>query len=650
MNNGRRRQIIRYKFDNFISKGSGSIFLSLVVIFISILLLIGGIRGGIYLLYPEGAEQFEDVFKHVYITFLQLTDPGNMSQDIPSAPHYKIPAVLAGLAGVILLSMLIAVITTALDQKLNELKKGRSKVLENGHALILGWNERVIEILRELIMANESEDNPSVVILSGRDKEYMDDILRTHLPDTANTRIITRSGNTSSLIDLDRVTVEDCKSVIVLANCVDTATPEEKSVSDAKVIKTVLAIIATKSHENEHNIVVEIFDQKNREIVEQISPNEITTVDTVDILAKILVQTSRTSGLAVVYGEILSFDGCELYFYNTDWRGAKFGQLQYNFSDGVPVGIKNKDGNITVNPSPDTSMQADDDILILAEDDSTIKFNREPVTRPTIHPLKEGKLEARKERNLILGWNPKAIIFINELADYVRDDSEVDIVMNHPPDSIKKEVEKIQSELGQLRISLIDNNPLLNETLIGLKPFTYDNIIILSQGRVTSDPEKIDSETIIILLLLRSIFRDYPAESKNTKLITEVMDSENQELISRAGVNDFIISNRFISNILAQISEEADIKGVYDDLFQEGGSEIYLKPASLYFNTLPLDVSFADMMAIANKRQEICIGVRLYEYAEDIRKNFGVKLIPEKNTRYTLIENDTLVVVAEDEK
>lgn len=642
-------QRLRYRFDNFISKGGGSIFFSLVVAFLVVLFLVGGLRVIVFLVFPEGAAPFDGILQNIYITFLQLSDPGNMAQDIPTTAHYKAVAVLAGLSGVIMLSMLIAVITTALDQKLHELKQGHSKVLESDHSLILGWNERVVEIVRELVMANESERNPVIVILSDMDKELMDETLHTRVPDTGNTRVITRSGNTSLLANLDRVTAEGCKSVIVLASCADSATAEEKAASDARVIKTVLAIIASKHESKEHNIVAEIFDTRNREIVEQIAPDEVRAVDAEDILAKILVQTSRTSGLAVVYNEILSFDRSEMYFHHANWRGAKFWQLQYYFADGVPMGIRKPDGAIIVNPDPDTPMAAEDDILILANDDSTIKLRRKPVINPVNHPLREGRLEPKKERNLILGWNRKAVVFTHELADYVRDESVVDIVVNNPSEKIKREVQALQQKLGKLSVNLIDENPLSNEVLVSLHPFTYDNIMILSQSEGLSSSEKTDSETIIILLLLRSIFDAHPEEAGRTALITEVMDSDNQELISRAGVNDFIISNRFISNMLAQISEEPDIKAVYDNLFEESGSEIYLKPASLYFETLPMEVRFGDLLAIANKRREICIGIREAHCAGDIDANFGVQLVPEKNTKYTLTAEDALVVVAEDE-
>ena len=81
-------------------------------------------------------------------------------------------------------------------------------------------------------------------------------------------------------------------------------------------------------------------------------------------------------------------------------------------------------------------------------------------------------------------------------------------------------------------------------------------------------------------------------------MITEILDSQNDALVAKAGVQDVIISNRLVSMIMAQISESRDIEKVYEDIFQEEGSEIYLKPAHLYFDELPLQASFADMLAI----------------------------------------------------
>ena len=51
-------------------------------------------------------------------------------------------------------------------------------------------------------------------------------------------------------------------------------------------------------------------------MVKDIAPEMVSVIDAEKILAKIMVQTSRTSGLSVVYSELLSFEGCEMYFHN----------------------------------------------------------------------------------------------------------------------------------------------------------------------------------------------------------------------------------------------------------------------------------------------------------------------------------------------
>ena len=120
-------------------------------------------------------------------------------------------------------------------------------------------------------------------------------------------------------------------------------------------------------------------------------------------------------------------------------------------------------------------------------------------------------------------------------------------------------------------------------------------------------------------------------------------------MIAQAGVNDFIISNQQISMLIAQISEEPDILRVYDQIFSEDGSEIYIKPMGFYFDEFPETATFADLMAVAQNRGEICLGVKLNQHEGDLGENYGVKLIPEKNTIYELSAQDHLVVLAEDE-
>ena len=141
------------------AKGGSSIFISLLIAFLVCFAIIVLIRGVIiWFIGPvEDYNTVHDFWDHIWYTFLQMTDPGNMYQDSSTSAWIRITTVIAGFTGVILLSALIAFITTALDNLLYEFRKGRGIILEKDYTLILGWNERVIDIIRELIIARYFE-------------------------------------------------------------------------------------------------------------------------------------------------------------------------------------------------------------------------------------------------------------------------------------------------------------------------------------------------------------------------------------------------------------------------------------------------------------------------------------------------------------
>ncbi|MDB9853862.1 hypothetical protein OAC91_01355, partial [Candidatus Marinimicrobia bacterium] len=141
-------------------------------------------------------------------------------------------------------------------------------------------------------------------------------------------------------------------------------------------------------------------------------------------------------------------------------------------------------------------------------------------------------------------------------------------------------------------------------------------------------------------------------EKKWPKLITEVMDSDNIDIILNSGVEDFMVSNQFVSQIMAQVSEEPLALDVYDDLFKAEGSELYIKPASYYFNFAEKDsisIQYGECVQAAQLRDEVILGVQLQSEQKNKDKMFGISLIPDKNTIFTLTANDGLISLAQDE-
>ncbi len=74
-----------------------------------------------------------------------------------------------------------------------------------------------------------------------------------------------------------------------------------------------------------------------------------------------------------------------------------------------------------------------------------------------------------------------------------------------------------------------------------------------------------------------------------------------------------------------------------------------MKPATLYFDTFPQKITFADAIFCAHQRDEICLDIRQGDLSKSLDDNFGIKLNPDKNMTIDLKENDFLVVLSEDE-
>ncbi|MGA1646650.1 MAG: CASTOR/POLLUX-related putative ion channel, partial [bacterium] len=463
----------------------------------------------------------------------------------------------------------------------------------------------------------------------------------------------TRSGSTTSIRNLKGVGIQHAHSVVVLNNAKSSDSNEAKELADARVIKTIMAVVAAKGEEAPP-VIAEIYIERYRLLAETIVQGKVTTMNEADILARMLVQTSRNKGLAMVYADLVGFEGNEFYFFKPDegWNGVNFGDLQFQFMESVPLGLRLPSGEILLNPPRERILQEEDEIVVLAEDDSTINFSSERVFEPKVHPYSDLRKVIPEEHHLIVGWNNKAPIVLSEYAGYMAPGSSVDLLIEANADpEIRKDFEKIARQFPDVQMNFNEIDFQSEEELDNLGLPGYTTVSILAGSG--DEAEEIDARTIMRLLQIRNIFKEAEKSSgvpTETKLISEIVNSENTELIVQVGVKDFLISNQFVSRIFAQVALEKDVMHVYDDLFQKEGSEIYIKPIDLYFEQPEgLNVTFADCVLAAQQRDEVCFGIKLGRQETEIEQNFGIYIIPPKDRHYTLRDDDALIVLAEEE-
>jgi putative MATE family efflux protein len=513
------QQRLQYNFDNFMSKGGFSVFLALLSLFFGAFLVMTITRYVSEWLFPNNTGEASDLSWEVFVQLIGLRDTGD---DANLAT--KLVGVVTIFVGLVLFSSLVAFITQEFESRLHLLRRGKSPVVEENHTLILGFSDRVIDILKELIVANESEADAAVFILSQQDKEEMDDYLRNNLGDLKTTRVVTRNGIITNLTDLNKVRVNVAKSVIIINSAKASDSEEVKALADARVVKAILAVVAANEEDTLPPMVVELHSEQYRRVADNIAFGAVTTLNEADILARILVQTSRNLGLAAVYLNLVGFEGNEFYFYRPEKsrQGISFSELPFRLSHATPIGIRHPDGTLTIKPSLNYQLADNDEVIVLAEDDSTIKFYSQPIVQPkNLGYHFERKTIARKpEKHLIIGWNNKTPISLREYAKYIIEGSQVNLVVEDVTTLVQAEFDHIAKSYPHINMDVLQVNLNSIEDIVRLKPYEYNSISILA-GK-GENAEEIDAKTLTILLQLRQIFRDYTLQ---TVLIYSVLSA-----------------------------------------------------------------------------------------------------------------------------
>src|SRR5204863_293321 len=132
--------------------------------------------------------------------------------------------------------------------------------------------------------------------------------------------------------------------------------------------------------------------------------------------------------------------------------------------------------------------------------------------------------------------------------------------------------------LANTKLEVRSGDTTDRDTLDGLGLSTFDHVIVLSDTDAP-DIQRADARTLVTLLHLRDIATRTGAAYSIT---SEMLDVRNRALAEVAKADDFIVSERLVSLLMAQISENKGLASVFRELFDSDGSEVYLRPASSY--------------------------------------------------------------------
>ena len=623
---------LRYAFDNTMSKGPTALIgwlalLSGAVIFvIAVVVTVVGIA-------PEGGGRL-GLAEAAWMSLMRTLDAGTMGGD--AGWPFRIAMLAVTFGGIFVISTLIGVLTSGIEDKLETLRKGRSRVIESGHTVILGWSQQIFSILSELVTANANQRKPCIVILADKDKVEVEDEIRDQVGATGRTRIVCRTGAPIDMSDLEIVGLHAARSIILLA-------PEGDD-PDSDVIKTMLAITNNPNRRPEpYHIVAEIRDPRNMEVARMVGRDEVELVLVGDLISRIIAQTCRQSGLSVVYTELLDFGGDEIYFHaEPALTGQTFGEAMLAYEDSAVIGLRPAGGQPHLNPLMQTCLQDGDQLIVITADDDTIHLSgRNDLGIQTDSIRLREPAPPAPERTLLLGWNWRAPSIINELDHYVAPGSLVTVVASS--NGAEAELARDRAALKNQKVTFQAGDTTDRRTLDGLAIETYDHVIILCYSD-TLEAQQADARMLVTLLHLRDIAE---RGGHDFSIVSEMLDVRNRALAEVTQADDFIVSDKLISLMLSQVSENKELNAVLADIFDPEGSEIYLKPASDYVS-LGEPLNFYTVVEAGRQRGEVALGYRLRAQANDPSKMYGVKVNPPKSVSLTFAEGDRIIVLAEE--
>jgi voltage-gated potassium channel Kch len=619
---------LRYWFDNWMARGPIALMALLGIATVAFVAVLGTIAWIVLTLIGDTGnlgEERQTPLDLIWRSLMRTLDPGTMGGD-QNWP-FRIMMLIVTIGGLVIVASLIGIVSGAFDSKVEELRKGRSRVLEQDHTLILGWSTKVFPIIKEIATANLSRGKSAIVILADRDKVEMEDDIKAQVGDTGTTRIIVRSGDPMNLAELEVANPHTARSIVVLA-------PDDAEDPDSTVIKTTLAVTNNpRRKEGKYHIVGELQEPGNLEAATLVGRDEAHWVLSTELISRITVQTCRQSGLSVVYSELLDFDGAEIYFTEQPTLvGKTYFDAQLAFATSAVMGLV-QGGKVTLNPGADTVLAAGDLIVVIAEDDDAVAL-AEPGT-PDLAVVSDSVVaSATPESTLVLGHNEGLKLMLAELDGYSTPRSRVAIVADVDEPGF--------DGLVNLDVTFQRGDPTSRAVLDALYVHEFDHIIVLA-AKETLPAQRADAKTLITLLHLRDIA---VKKGSDLNVVSEMIDDRNRELAEVTQADDFIVSDQLISLMLSQLSENKRLTDVFDELFSSSGAEIYLRPSDLYVPT-GVDADFYTVLEAARRRGETAIGYRLDEFARNSEHAYGITVNPTKTQKRAFAEGDKVIVLAE---
>ena len=542
----------QYWFDNRISKSPFSLVRVLIAVSVIFAVLIALL---IIVLKLSGDESNGAVIWNNVANVINAEVP---SAEEGVSPGYIVLASLVAILGVLFTSVLIGLITSSIEEKVLDLKRGNSLVLEKDHTVVLGYYPGEYTLINQLILA--AAGKPHCVVIGGNmERDEMEQDLKGNIENIPkNFRIICRKVDITDPSSIEKCSIDTCRTVII--------SPTD-DFTTVKAVLTVSAYLKKKKLEGIIQVNAIVSRHESRLPASLTEEHNITTLETNSIIAKMVAHSCTQTGLSETFKEIFNFEGSEFYIVDMpETAGLTYEEVITRVNHAVPVGFF-RGNDLMLNPPAEQVLCEGDQILVFAEENGAATLEA-PVEKPTANYIPVGADFSEQQAEVVIfGYNETMQSVLRELPEHV---NKVKLVGQELEKSIADKLNRI-AEDRQFQLVLYPDKPETDEELFGIANYTEHIIILNSHGK---NSEEADMDVISLLLRLRDIREQH---NLHFNITVEMQKEHNQKLVQSEDHTDYLVSSSMASLILAQLAESPRLISVFREILSNRGSELYLK-------------------------------------------------------------------------
>ena len=561
--------------------------------------------------------------------------------------------ILIVITGMIIFSgAIIGYVTNYIYDFIATANAGGRSLKVSDHMIILNWNSRAAEIINDLLYSDYPE---TVVVMVHSGKEEIEQEIAERLSDTltrenletiAESRrrpfpsswvylrknlmrnrvsVVVREGDTFSTKQLNDVSVKKAKAVVILNQDRQRVpckyeTEQQKAEAEkgnTNLIKTLIQVAnltGADDSNDDQRVIVEVTDHWTQMLVDRIiaqkenlGKNNIVALPVNKILGQLLSQFTIMPELNLVYSELFSNKGATFYT-------KEVSRIDKNREISIPAYMKD---HFHAVPLTVMKTREGEKCYLMADSQAALDvISEDKAGKEPLAVNLNKKYEFPRANIIILGHNSNIDSIMEGFCsfagewnyqdpDSIRRNGGSPQVLNitiiDTPESLEKHgyYRQYPFVTQSIPATIFDREMICNAIHDSLDLYDNDtSVLVLSDDMV--EQENLDANVLTYLIYIHDILtmrkeEDPDFDTGKLDVIVEILNPKNYDVAFNYSIDYIVISNRYLSRMVGQISEKEEIYLFYKDILTYDdesaqnyvSKELYAKSAWRFFDSMP---------------------------------------------------------------